>query len=269
MNKKLLIGAGATALAAVAAVFFWFGGSAGDGTADGAAARQKGRISNVGSSSAANAKPKRPKRIVEARQAAHASTASAEKATDGEPAAHELSAADEKLVESIQSALDDENLSEVRRLAERLVDHPVAEVRQRAVEALQWFGEKVLDSMTVFLADADEDVKSTALDAVEQALSEMDDEGAKLAYIESLFQIKGACDEDALAILAGQLKGFSDDAAVVKVALRIIEADRNPSAVTEMKEVYEFVTGEPYTTPDAAANWLLENPGDAVGPPAA
>ncbi len=257
MNKKVLMGVGAVALVVAVAAYFWLGGSANDGTADGAAARQKGRIADIGSS--ANAKSERPKRIAEARKTAADDSASADEASDDEPAAHELSEEDEKLVESIQSALDDENIAEVRKLAESLVNHPEAEVRQRAVEALQWFGPKTLDVLTPFLADADEEVKSSALDAVEMALSDMDDESAKLGYIESLFQIKDACSDDALTMLAGQLKGFENSASVVDAAVRIISANRNPAAVREMKEVYEFVTGEPYTTPDAAQQWRAAN----------
>lgn len=259
MNKKLLIGAGAVALVVAVAAYLWLGGSAGDGSADGAAARQKGRIADVGSSSSTNAKPERPKRIADARKTAKSNAASADEADDGESAAHELSAEDEKLVESIQAALDDENIAEVRKLTESLVNHPEAEVRQRAVEALQWFGSKSLDALTPFLADSNEDVKSSALDAVEMALSDMDDESAKLSYIESVFQIKDACSDDALTMLAGQTKGFEDSAAVVDAAVRIISANSNPAAVREMKEVYEFVTGEPYTTPDAAQQWRAAN----------
>ena len=100
------------------------------------------------------------------------------------------------------------------------------------------------------------------MDAVEQSLLQMEDEKAKLDYIESLFQVRGACDEDGLAMLGGQLKGLSDGAAVVAAAVRVIEANRDPAAAKEMREVYEFVTGEPYTTPDAAQKWLQENPDD-------
>ncbi len=256
MKKKILVGAGAVALAVVA-VFCWRGASTGVSAADEAAARRKGRIAETAATALADAKPARQRLIADARPAG--SAASAKAAHEALPGTTELSAEDQKLVDALQVALDAENLAEVRKLAEKLVNHPVAEVRQRAIEALQWFGEKALDSMTMFLADADEDVQSTAMDAVEQALAEMEDESAKLNYIESLFQVRGACDEDALAMLAGQLKGLSDSAAVIDAAVRVIEANANPAAVREMKEVYEFITGEPYTTRDAAQLWRAEN----------
>ncbi len=254
MNRHILIGAGVLVLAAGTALWLGRGVSTDVGKADDAAARLGRRI---GDASKEGAKSARPARIAEARPTAQGSASSA--ASAAETADDELSAEDQKRLDAIQAALDDENLAEVKRLAERLVDHPVAEVRQRAIEALQWFGAKALDALTPFLADADEDARSAAMNAVEQSLAEMDSDKAKLDYIESLFQIRGACDADGLAMLAGQLKGLSDSVAVVDAAVRVIEANRNPDAVREMREVYEFVTGEPYTTPDAAQQWQREN----------
>lgn len=257
MDRKILIGGGVLALAA-AGTAIWLGrGASTDADKAGGAAERQGRQIAAAAPRAA-AKPARPARIAEASPAAQVGPASSD-ASAPEAAGGELSAADQKLVDAIQAALDDENLAEVRSLAESLVDHPSAEVRQRAIEALQWFGAKALDALTPFLADADEDARSAAMTAVEQALAEMDSDRAKLDYIESLFKIRGACDADGLAMLGGQLKGLSDSAAVVDAAVRVIEANRDPAAVKEMREVYEFVTGEPYTTPDAAQQWQREN----------
>lgn len=257
MNGKILIGAGALALMAGAALWFGRGAPAGADAADDAAARRGHR---AGDAARGGAKPARPARIAEARPAEPQGPASpdAPEAEAGD-AGGGLSAEDQKLADAIQAALDDEDLAEVRRLAERLVEHPAAEVRRRAIEALQWFGAKALAPLTPFLADADEDVRTSAMAAVEQALEETESETAKLDYIESLFRIRGACDADGLAMLGGQLKGLSDGAAVVDAAVRVIEAGRDPAAAKEMREVYEFVTGEPYTTPDAARRWLRES----------
>ncbi len=260
MKKKILVGAGVLALAAVGAILYFGRGASGDDSAsEGVVARESRRLEEA-AASRDGAKPARRKRLAGGRSAAADSRpADASEAAENAPDEVELSPEDQKRIDAIQVALDAENVDEVRKLAEAAINHPSAEVRQRAIEALQWFGSKTLDSMTPFLADADEDVKSTATDAIEQALSEMEDENAKLTYIESLFQIRGSCDEDTLAILAGQLKGLSNDAAVIDSAVRVIEANANPAAVKEMREVYEFITGEPYTTPDAAQQWRAEN----------
>ena len=260
MARKILIGGGVLALAAGVALWLGRGAFTDAGASDTAADRQGRQIGEAASRT--SAKPTRPARIAEARPTAQGSASSASSEAEASDNDSELSAEDERRIDEIQTALDEEKLSDVKSLAEKLIDHPSAAVRQKAVEALQWFGAKALDTLTPYLADADEDVRTTAMDAVEQSLLQMEDEKAKLNYIESLFQIRGACDTDGLAMLGGQLKGLSDGAAVVAAAVRVIEANRDPAAAKEMREVYEFVTGEPYTTPDAAQKWLQENPDD-------
>ena len=260
MARKILIGGGVLALAAGVALWLGRGAFTDAGASDTAADRQGRQIGEAASRT--SAKTARPARIAEARPTAQGSASSATSEAEASDNDSELSAEDERRINEIQTALDEEKLSDVKILAERLIDHPSAAVRQKAVEALQWFGAKALDTLTPYLADADEDVRTTAMDAVEQSLLQMEDEKAKLDYIESLFQDRGASDEDGLAMLGGQLKGLSDGAAVVAAAVRVIEANRDPAAAKEMREVYEFVTGEPYTTPDAAQKWLQENPDD-------
>lgn len=262
MNKKLLVVVGGLALVGGGALFLSRGAFKGADAVDGPVSQPKGRLSDAVRPQAV-AKRVRPARLADAgRIEADAAEGSGQTAAEESAGEAGLSAEDQKLVDAVQSALDDENFDEVKRLAEKLLNHPVAEVRRRAVEALQWFGGKALESLTPFLADSDEDTATAAMNAVEQSLMEMDDEKGKINYIESLFQIRNACDADALAMLSGQLKGFSDEAAVVSSALRVIESGQNPDAVREMKEVYEFVTGEPYTTSDAAQQWILENSGE-------
>ena len=260
MARKILIGVGVLALAAGVALWLGRGAFTDAGASDAAADRQGRQIGEAASRT--SAKPTRPARIAEARPTAQGSASSASSEAEASDNDSELSAEDERRIDEIQTALDEEKLSDVKILAEKLIDHPSAAVRQKAVEALQWFGAKALGTLTPYLADADEDVRTTAMDAVEQSLLQMEDEKAKLDYIESLFQVRGACDEDGLAMLGGQLKGLSDGAAVAAAAVRVIEANRDPAAAKEMREVYEFVTGEPYTTPDAAQKWLQENPDD-------
>ena len=260
MARKILIGGGVLALAAGVTLWLGRGAFTDAGASDTAADRQGRQIGEAASRT--SAKSARPARIAEARPTAQGSASSATSEAEASDNDSELSAEDERRIDEIQTALDEEKLSDVKILAEKLIDHPSAAVRQKAVEALQWFGAKALDTLTPYLADADEDVRTTAMDAVEQSLLQMEDEKAKLDYIESLFQVRGACDEDGLAMLGGQLKGLSDGAAVVAAAVRVIEANRDPAAAKEMREVYEFVTGEPYTTPDAAQKWLQENPDD-------
>lgn len=264
-DKKLLIACAVGVLLAAGGLVFWLSSSEpAAAEEDAQASAKKSRIATV--DAAQRPKTPRQKRIASMKKKQTKKPVAAGKAKPAVAVAEadvELSEADQKQLDVIQDALDEENFVEVRRLAEKLIDHPSPEVRQRAVEALQWFGAKALESLTPFLADSSEDVREEAMSAVEQALSEMESESAKIAYIESLFQIKGACDADGLTMLSGELQGLDDSSAVVDAAVRVITANSNPAAVKEMREVYEFVTGDPYTTAEAAQQWKAENAGDA------
>lgn len=263
-GKRLLASCAVGVLLAAGGLVFWLSSSEPAAVEkDAQTPAKKSRISTV--DAASRPKTPRQKRIASMKKKQTKKPAVAGKARPAVAAVEadvELSEADQKQLDVIQDALDEENFVEVRRLAEKLIDHPSPEVRQRAVEALQWFGAKALESLTPFLADSSEDVREEAMSAVEQALSEMESESAKIAYIESLFQIKGACDEDGLTMLSGELLGLDDSAAVVDAAVRVITANSNPAAVAEMRDVYEFVTDEPYTTPEAAQQWRAEHAGD-------
>lgn len=247
MKRRLsFVGLGVLALA----VAFWMWGGAPSPARESDGASGEGAVA-----------PARPRHIAETDRDGAKPTDDGDAApADGVRAAEEedLSAADRRILDDIQSALDDEKVDAVRRLAVAAQANPSAEVRQQAVEALGWFGEKALEDLTPFLADADDDVRSFAMMAVDQALTQMEDDRAKLRYIESLFQIRNVCDEDGLAMLAGQVKGVSDETAAVAAAVRVIETGKDARAVREMKEVYEFLTGDPYTTPEAAAQWQAE-----------
>lgn len=255
MKRRLLfVGLGVLALA-VGAFWMWGGALS--------PAREAETVSDKGLAAASKGQTARLRRIAEARPAQDDAelTGGDDGAThnaDASAAEADLSAADRRLLDDIQSALDDERISDVRRLAAAAQTNPAAEVRQRTVEALGWFGEKALGDLTPFLADADDDVRDAAMGAVEQALAQVEDEREKVAYAESVMSVRGACTADGLEMLAGQLKGVADESAAVAAAVRVIESGANPPAAAAMREVYEFLTGEPYTTPEAAAQWQAE-----------
>ncbi len=249
MNRKILVGASILALAAGVAICFWGGAFTGAGkTGDESVGH--GRMIEKTSKPKDSAKRARTKRITETSPNAQGSASSDMPESEASDNDNTLSAEDQKTMDSIQSALDDEKFEAVSKLAMSAQSNPSAEVRQKAVEALQWFGEKALPELMPYLADADEDVHSAAMNAVEQALMQVEDEGEKAKHIETMLMLKGVCGKDGLSMLSGQLKALSDSALAVATAVRIIESKANPSAVDEMKEVYRFHTDEDYTMSD-------------------
>lgn len=183
--------------------------------------------------------------------------------TAGAPSS-EFTLDEQKTVDAIQDALDGNDYAKVRAQLKDAAASTNAMVRARAVEALQWFGEKALPELMPFLADPDDDVKSQAETAVEQGLAQMEDDKVKIRHIESIISIKGVCTKDSLTMITGQLKGISDETLTVAAARRIIEANRNPDAVQAMKEVYEFATGEAYTSAEAADAWIKNKQAEAA-----
>ena len=85
-----------------------------------------------------------------------------------------LSGEDRKLADNIQDALDGEDFRTIIELANKAQKSSNPEVRQHAVEALGWFGERALPELTVWMSDSDEDVAQTAMSQWSGALSEVE-----------------------------------------------------------------------------------------------
>ena len=169
-----------------------------------------------------------------------------------------LSGMDKACYEGLQKAIDDENYALVASLLDEARRSSSKEVRAKAVEALSWFGRKALDGLTLFLADPDEDIRQDACTAWETALSEVEDAQEKsqnaIAALETLE------DREQLDSLIMEINDLSD-AQQIDIVMRLIEGP-NKTAGEAAREHYEFITGEEYESPEAAEQWLQENPED-------
>lgn len=175
---------------------------------------------------------------------------------EGDAEYQALPPVERQTLQEVQVALDEDDYEKTVVALQKVSVSSSPLVRRRAAEALGWFGKKALPDVVMFLADSDEDVRSTAQASVEQSINEMESEAEKVAAIERLMMIRGACDEDTLVMLAGELNGIFDETLTVAAASRVIEAGVNPEGVSAMKEVYEFVTGEEYSGAEAANQWI-------------
>lgn len=171
----------------------------------------------------------------------------------------DLSPEARKLYDELQTASDNEKLSDAIRLAEIAQTNDTPAVRMKAIEVLRWFGEAALSNLPLFLVDEDEDVRAAAMDAVDGGLSDIEDETRRSELIERFLLIRGACTDDGVKMLSGQLNELSDERQSVATAVRILESSSDPLVIAEMKEVYHFQTGEDYVSPEAAEAWLQEN----------
>ena len=163
--------------------------------------------------------------------------------------------AEKALAERIEKALDDEDFELAVACAEEAQKCGDAEIRQSMVDTLGWFGEKALPELTPFLADADEDVRDSAMSEWTTALSAIEDEGVKIRTVELAMGVLN--DEDALEEISNEYIGADEKLAVESLA-RIIEGGGSKEGVEKAKETYEFVTGDEWTDTAEAERWIAE-----------
>ena len=159
------------------------------------------------------------------------------------------------MIDSINEAVDNEDLAAVRSLAAKALESDNVDVRREMVEALGNFGVKTLPELTPFLADTDADVSEAAMNEWSVAVSSIDNEADKLGVVELAMHVLN--DEDSLETISGEYIG-ADEQLAVESLLRIIEAGGSERGIAKAKETYEFVTGETFTDRAAAEKWIAE-----------
>ena len=114
-----------------------------------------------------------------------------------------------------------------------------------------------MNHLLPFLADPDDDVRQSAIDSWTSSLGEVEDEKMKAGLITAVMQVMK--DEDALESMTSELIGM-DEKIALQVLVDVIEGGKaSKQAVAAAKEQYEFLTGDEYTTVEAADKWLAEN----------
>lgn len=167
-----------------------------------------------------------------------------------------LSAEDQKLMDDLQAASDDENFKSVCKYAALAAKSASPEVRAQAVETLQWFGQEALPELTMFMADADDDVRDAACNAWQMGVSQIED--PKLRGETALAGMKVVRDRDHLDSMVMEIDNLPNSRQI-RILQELIRGE-NSTAASVAREHYEFVTGEKYEGPAAARKWLSENP---------
>ena len=195
--------------------------------------------------------PRKPSRGNAATRPAKPSLSVAEDDDDDD----EFTPEERALSKRIEAALDEEDLEKAVACAKEALNCPNAEVRQAMVDTLGWFGAKGLPELTPFLADADEDVRDSAMNEWSMALSDIDDEAEKLGVVEMALGV--LTNEDALENISSEYIG-ADEKLAVESLLRIIEGGGSAQGIEKAKETYEFVTGDEFVDRAAAEKWIAE-----------
>ena len=168
-----------------------------------------------------------------------------------------MTEANRAFCDRIQAASDANDLAELLKIFAEAKSSDDPRVRQELVDAFSSFDAKdSLRQLTELAFDTDADVAQSASGLIQLKIGEIESEPDRADLIANYMKtLKG---EDAQTMLAAEINALSDERLQIKTICSIV-ADGGPDAVKAAKESYEFVTGEPYTTPDAAQKWLEEN----------
>jgi hypothetical protein len=161
---------------------------------------------------------------------------------------------EQKGLDALQLALDEENFAKVRAAAVLLARSPSPYVRGKVVEALRWFKQAAVADLRAMLGDSNEEVASDAQDGWLEAVTTItDDEMKAKELLEGMTQIQ---DLDSLREAAMQYYDI-DDGLALQYSVPLI-ASGNPVAGQVGREIYEHITGEKYTTPQVAEQWITD-----------
>ena len=163
--------------------------------------------------------------------------------------------AERQLAEKIEKALDDEDFNLAISCAGAALSSANTEIRQSMVDTLGWFGSRAIPELTPFLADADDDVRDSALMEWSSAVSDIEDDAERIKIVELAMQ--ALADEDQLEDISNEYFGV-DEALAVDSLLHVIEAGGTDAGIAKAKETYEFVTGEEFTNRADAEQWVRE-----------
>lgn len=232
------------------------------------------------SSNADSEKPGTSGLVAEAAPSAKADRHSAPKRTSRgkrkasrsfEPLFANLPEKERRLCESIQAALDNEDFAGVLERTKAALSSELPEVRQQAVEALGWFGEKALPELTSLMGDRDETVARTAMDAWELGLADVEKAADRVSIAK--LALTTITDPDALAMIGGQFSSAASDfvdaadddktamkrrVEVLQTVVDMIEDDKHPARSKTAGEIYEEITGHAWAGIEEAERYLKD-----------
>ena len=186
---------------------------------------------------------------------------------------------EKRLSDAVQSALDEDDFERVVESAQNALKSSREEVRQEAVDALGWFGEKALVELTKAMLDKSKSVADSARSHVEVALTGMADQEQAFIFAATYLGSFGE-NEDAATMLSGVMTSAAvqlidpedpDSAEDVETArsnrMGIVEhlADlmkKGKSTAAAAREVYESIADEEWRDAAAAMKWAndIEEP---------
>lgn len=204
---------------------------------------------------------KRPKKGKEARRFAFRTVPSS------------LMPEEQALADSFDEVVAENDLRAIVKASKKLAASTNAQLRAQVVSALGFFGKDALAELTPFMADADKEVAESAIGQVELAIQGIEDH-ADAFLLSASYANTFTDNEDAFTMLTGIMSmsalqvvepDDSDDPASVEKARRnraeIVQSlealmQKGGKAAEHARDVFETVTGEAWSGPEAADAWV-------------
>lgn len=266
MNVKYVVGGLISLLAVAAIVVVCVVGRSRTGAGDGSVADAELNVERVVEGATASRRTvagrssgsrKRAERKKDRIRHAMANDADSTDDSDDDDDDDGMSPEDRRLMDAIEQGQDDDNLELLVNVIPEVSASTNTEVRSELVDALGWFGVQGMNHLLPFMADPDDDVRESAIDNWTSALGEVEDEKMRAQMISAVMQVLN--DEEALESMTNELIDM-DERIALQTLVDVIEGGKAaPQAVSVAREQYEFLTGDEYTTIEAANQWLAEN----------
>lgn len=163
-----------------------------------------------------------------------------------------FSGKDKQLAKDMDAAFWNDDMKGAIALAASAVDSGNVELREKAVECLAWYDVDGMAALTPFLTDPDEGIAAQALDAWTDALAHVDDDNERADIVRLM--AKELKSEEAINNML-ITTGNTSDLATMQIIVDVIDCGTE-EAMAAAREHYEFMTGEEFTTLEAAEEWL-------------
>lgn len=271
MNRVLLKNLGLAAIVIAVGVGAFFALVGGSDERPVPADRATLRARRIAEASAARKRMKTRSARQEVRVDSSAAEAARAARLEDEEDENKLNELAKKVLADLQKALDRNDFKSVQALIARAFAYKRKELggsstdgipillKKRMIEALEWFGAAGVPEILDFVADANPEVNEMAIDAYEDALSDIslgDRERAQLVIAAA----KVLTDADALDSILMEI--LSMRPSVIASTVLEIQSMGTDVAKATLAEELEFLTEDGVKTPDDVRRWLQENPDD-------
>lgn len=159
---------------------------------------------------------------------------------------------DKELAKAMDAAFWDNDMKGAIALASSAIGSANPKLREKAVERLAWYDVDGMAALTPFMTDPDENVAQTAIAAWTDALAHVDDDNERADIVRLMAKSMNSAEAINNMLIA---TGNTSDLATMQIIVDVIDTGTE-EAMAAAKDHYEFMTGEEFTTIEAAEEWL-------------